>query len=225
MLLGADSGVSVVVVRALELVKRACLAQISLVVAGGGGGLVVEVHAHHVLEVVAAGAELGAVGDAPAGGLLEHLLVLGNETFRGLVVKASQNLVLEALRSVVRVALSIEVLRVDTRDEAGIAWDALVADVVHGAVHPGTAGLAHVAAHAGALALLIAAVDGVRSHRARNLLLLHDGRGSVDHGGLVNVAEVLTGLAVCLAGGLPNDVELHGDVARVPRNLLTALHL
>ena len=49
MLLGADSGVSVVVVRALKLVKRASLAQIGLVVAGGGGGLVVQVHAHHVL--------------------------------------------------------------------------------------------------------------------------------------------------------------------------------
>ena len=161
MLLGADSGVSVVVVRALKLVKRACLAQISLVVAGGGGGLVVEVHAHHVLEVVATGAELRAVRDAPAGRLLEHLLVLGNEAFRGLVVKATQDLALEALRGVVRVALSVEVLRVDAGDEAGIAWDALVADVVHGAVHPGTARLAHVAAHAGALALLIAAVDGV----------------------------------------------------------------
>lgn len=213
MLLGADSGVSVVEVRALKLVKRACLAQISLVVTGGRGGLVVEVHAHHVLEVVAAGSELGVVGDAPAGGLLEHLLVLGNEAFRGLVVKASQDLAFKALRSVVRVALSIEVLRVDARDEAGIARDALVADVVHGAVHPGAAGLAHIAAHESALSLLIAAVDRVRSHGARNLLLLHDGRGSVDHGGLVNVAEVLTGLAISLAGGLPDDVELEGDVA------------
>ena len=173
MLLGADGRVSVVVIGALELVESACLVQVGLVVAGG---LALEVHAHHVLEVVATGAELRAVRDAPAGRLLEHLLVLGNEAFRGLVVKATQDLALEALRGVVRVALSVEVLRVDAGDEAGIAWDALVADVVHGAVHPGDAGLGHVAAHGGALALLVAAVDGVRSHRARNLLLLHDGR-------------------------------------------------
>lgn len=35
----------------------------------------------------------------------------------------------------------------------------------------------------------------------------------------MNVAEVLTGLAISLAGGLPDDVELEGDVARVPGNL------
>ena len=41
----------------------------------------------------------------------------------------------------------------------------------------------------------------------------------------MNVAEVLAGLAVSLASGLPDDVELEGDVTRVSGNLQTALHL
>ena len=57
-----------------------------------------------------------------------------------------------------RVALSVKVLGVDAGDEASIARDALVADLVGGAVHPRDARLAHVATRPCLLGLFCAAV-------------------------------------------------------------------
>eukprot|EP00354_Favella_ehrenbergii_P008177 CAMPEP_0170465624 /NCGR_PEP_ID=MMETSP0123-20130129/9901_1 /TAXON_ID=182087 /ORGANISM="Favella ehrenbergii, Strain Fehren 1" /LENGTH=287 /DNA_ID=CAMNT_0010731573 /DNA_START=169 /DNA_END=1033 /DNA_ORIENTATION=- len=178
VLLGADSGVGGVVIGASVVVERARLLQVGLVVLHGRS---LEVHAHHVFEVVAARSELGSVSDAATGCLLENLLVLRNETFLRLVVEPAQDLPLEALRCVVRVALAVEVLGVDAGDEAGVARDALVADVVHGAVHPADARLAHVAPHRALLGLFSGAVHRVRPHRVRNFLLHHHRGASVDH--------------------------------------------
>ena len=61
------------------------------------------------------------------------------------MLESSQYLPLETLCGVMRVALSVKVLGVDPGDEASIARDALVADLVSGAVHPRDARLAHVA--------------------------------------------------------------------------------
>ena len=57
-----------------------------------------------------------------------------------------------------RVALSKEVLGIDSRDEASIARDALVADLVSGAVHPRDARLAHVATRSSLLRLFRGAI-------------------------------------------------------------------
>ena len=140
------------------------------------------------------------------------------------MVKAAHDLALEALRSVVGVALTVEVLRVDAGDEAGVAWDALVADVMHRSVHPGDASLAHVTAHGRLLGLLVLAIDRGGAHLRSNIRLLHDRRAGVNHPGLVGVAEVLASLPVRLTSGLPNDVLLEGDEARVTGDFQAALH-
>ena len=106
-----DSGLRSIVVRASELVKRARSAHILRVLLLGS---IILVDRHHVLHVVSSGGEVWPLGNSAAVLLHEDLLVLGNETFLWFVVEAAQNLVLEALCSVVRVALSVEVLRVDS---------------------------------------------------------------------------------------------------------------
>ena len=57
-----------------------------------------------------------------------------------------------------RVALSVKVLGVDAGDKASIARDALVADLVSGAVHPRDARLAHVASRSMLLRLFCGAI-------------------------------------------------------------------
>ena len=149
---------------------------------------------------------------------------MGNETFCWLMVKTAGNLALEALGSVIRVALTVEVLRVHARDETSVAWDALVADVVHRAVHPSHARLAHVANHGGTLGFLLLAINRVGTHGTCNLLLLHDSRASIDHVWLVHIPEVLSSLSISLASGLTHDVLLKGNEARVAGNFQAALH-
>ena len=106
-----DSGLRSIVVRASELVKRARSAHILRVLLLGS---IILVDRHHVLHVVSPGGEVRPLSNPAAVLLYEDFLVLRNETFLWLVVESAQNLVLEALRSVVRVALSVEVLRVDS---------------------------------------------------------------------------------------------------------------
>ena len=74
------------------------------------------------------------------------------------MIDTAQDLALETLSSVVRIALAVEVLRVDTRDEAGVAWHALVTDLVSGTIHPSARGTAHVANHGTFLRVLVRAV-------------------------------------------------------------------
>lgn len=92
---------------------------------------------HHVLKVVSLRAEVWSLSDSPRVLFDEHFLVLRNEAFRSLVIEPSCNLALKALRRVVRIALSIQVLRVYTTDKACVAWDALVANIMSGPIHPG----------------------------------------------------------------------------------------
>ena len=94
------------------------------------------VDCHHVLKVVPLGAEVGSLSNSSGVLLHKDFLVLRNEAFRRLMIKPSRNLPLKALRCVVRIALSIEVLRVDTADETCVAWDTLVADLMGGPIHP-----------------------------------------------------------------------------------------
>lgn len=61
------------------------------------------------------------------------------------MVEATRDVTLKALRSVVRVALTKEVLRVDARDKACVAGDALIANLVLWSIHPRHRRLAHVA--------------------------------------------------------------------------------
>ena len=222
MLLGAESSVRRIGVGAFPAIEGARLGQVVLVTVLC---FVLEVDAHHVLEVVAATAELGAIHNAPAGLLLERGLILRNETFRRFMVKTARNLALEALRSVVRVALTIEVLRVNAGDEASVAWDALVANIVHGAVHPGHARPAHISNHGLPLRLLLLSIDRVGAHGVCNLLLLHDGGASVNHVWLVNVPEVLASLPISLSRGLTHDVLLQGNEPGVAGDFRAALHI
>ena len=92
---------------------------------------------HHVLKVVSLRAEVWSLSDSPRVLFDEHFLVLRNEAFRSLVIEPSCNLAFKALRRVVRIALSIQVLRVYTTDKACVAWDALVANIMSGPIHPG----------------------------------------------------------------------------------------
>ena len=221
MLLRAKSGVRMVVIGALPAIECASLGQIVSVACHG---LVIEIDTHHVLEVVTTRAEFRSLRNTPTGCLLERRLVLRNVTFDGLMLESAHNLALEALRRVVRVALTIEILGVDARDEASVSWDALVTDVVHGTVHPGHTGTAHVTAHGTTLRLLLLAIDGVGAHGFGDLLVLHDGRSRVDHGWFVCVAEVLTCLSVGLAGRLTNDILLLGDEAGIAGDFQATLH-
>ena len=125
-----------------ELVKSASLGEVIRVV---HLGLVVLIDRHHVLEIITLGGIFGTLSNSSIIILLERLHILRNIALLGLVLESTQYLSLETLRGVMRVALSVKVLGVDAGDEASIARDALVADLVGGAVHPRDARLAHVA--------------------------------------------------------------------------------
>lgn len=114
---------------------------------------------HHVLQVVALGAELRVFCDAPAVCLHEYFLILRLESLVGLMHNASRDLAFEALGRVMRVALAIEVLRCDARDEARVSWNALVADVVRRSIHPSARRLAHIAAHRYFLRTFVRAIN------------------------------------------------------------------
>ena len=74
------------------------------------------------------------------------------------MVKTTQNLVFEALGRVVRVAFPVEVLRVDSRDEARVPRHTLIPNLMRRPVHPCTRCPAHVASHGSLLRKLIRAV-------------------------------------------------------------------
>ena len=118
-----------------------------------------------------------------------------------------------------RVALSIEVLGVDSRDEASIARDALVADLVCGAVHPRDARLAHVATRSSLLRLFRGAI-----HRGRPHLVSHvvtkDCRSSVTHAWSAHsVPEVLTSATIALTSSVTYNVLLLRNMSGITRNL------
>lgn len=205
----------------LPAIECACLLQVICVLLLGR---VIKIDAHHVLEVVTTRPELRPVCNASTCCLLKNGLVLGHKAFHGLMIESTRNLAFEAFRRVVRVALTIEVLRVDARDESSVARDALVADVVHGAIYPCHTGFAHIATHGITLRFLGHAINRVRSHRLRNLLVLHDGRTRLNHSGLVEIAEVLARLPVSLASRLADNVLLERNKTRVARNLQVTLH-
>ena len=71
------------------------------------------------------------------------------------MVKTTQNLVFEALGRVVRVAFPVEVLRVDSRDEARVPRHTLVSNLMRRSIHPGARCLAHIASHGSLLRKLI----------------------------------------------------------------------
>lgn len=94
------------------------------------------IDSHHVLKVISLRAKVGALSDPSRVLLDERFLVLRNETSLRLVIEPARNFALETFRCVVRIALSIKVLRVDSADEACVAWDALVANLVGRPIHP-----------------------------------------------------------------------------------------
>ena len=138
-----------------ELVKSTSLGEVISVV---HLGLVVLIDRHHVLEIISLGGIFGTLSYPTIIILLERLHILRNIALLGLVLKSTQNLSLETLRGVMRVALSVKVLGVDSGNEASIARDALVADLVSGAVHPRDARLAHIASRSSLLRLFRGAI-------------------------------------------------------------------
>ena len=96
-----------IVVCSFELVERARPTHIISVLLLGR---IILVNRHHVLKVVPSVGEIGPLGNPAAVLLHEDLLVLRNETFLWLVVEAAQDLALETFGSIVRVALSVEIL-------------------------------------------------------------------------------------------------------------------
>ena len=143
VLLGRKCRLSGVMVVACKFMEAAGLAKVLLVLLLCLGLLV---DGHSVLHEIAARAEFRrSLLDPPEVLFLVGALVLRHEAAPGFVVEAAGNLLLEALGCVDRVALAIEVFRVDPRNEASVAWDALVADLVHRAIHPRAARLRHIA--------------------------------------------------------------------------------
>ena len=138
-----------------ELVKSTCLGEVVRMV---HLGLVVLIDRHHVLEIITLGGVFGTLSYPTIIILLERLHILRNIALLGLVLEPTQYFPLETLSGIMRVALSITVLGVNAGDEASIARDALVADLVSGAVHPRDARLAHVAPRSCLLGLFRGAI-------------------------------------------------------------------
>ena len=150
-----DCGTSGVMVCSTEFVKSASPREVVRVI---HFGLVVLIDGHHVLKIVTLGGVFRTLSYPTIIFLLEDLLVLRDVALPGLVLESSKYLALETLRGVMRVALSVKVLGVDSGNEASIARDALVADLVSGAVHPRDARLAHVASRSSLLRLFRGAI-------------------------------------------------------------------
>ena len=75
------------------------------------------------------------------------------------MIDTAWDLAFKALCSIVRVALTEEILRVDARDETSVAWHTLIANLMGGSIHPSAASLAHIAAHGYLLWHLVCAID------------------------------------------------------------------
>ena len=144
-----------VVVGPTELVKSTSLGEVVRMFCLG---LVVLIDCHHVLEIITLGGIFGTLSYPSIIILLERFHVLRNIALLWLVLESTQYLALETLRSVMRVALSVKVLGVNAGDEASIARDALVADLVRGAVHPRDARFAQVAPRSCLLGLFRGAI-------------------------------------------------------------------
>lgn len=185
---------------------------------------IVLVYRHHVLHVVSFIREVWSLSNPATVFLNIGLLILRNETFRRLMVKSTQDLSLEALSRVVRVALSIEILWVDSGDEARVPRHTLVPNLMRRSIHPCTRCLAHIASHGSFLRKLIGTVHGRRAHIHGCSLLLEYGSARVNHGWFPWVAEIISSLSIAFTCCMTNDVQFEWDVARVAGDFLSALH-
>ena len=107
MLHGRDGSLRHINVRPIEFAECASSAHILSVFLLC---CIVLVYRHHILHIVSLIGEVWPLSNPSTVFLNIGLLILRNETFRRLMVKPTQNLSLEALSRVVRVALSIEIL-------------------------------------------------------------------------------------------------------------------
>ena len=153
---GRNSGVRFVKVGAIELAEGASAAHVFSILFLGR---VILINRHHVLHVVSSIGEVRPLRN-PATVLLHvRLLILRNETFLRLMVESAQDLPFEALCGVVRVAFTVEILRVDARYEACVPRHTLIANLVRRSIHPSARCLAHIAAHGCLLGELVAAIN------------------------------------------------------------------
>ena len=217
-----DSGGRFVKVRPVELAESASAAHVFCILFLGG---VVLINGHHVLHVVSSIGKLRPFHN-PATVLLHvGLLILRNETFRRLMVKAAQDLPLETLRGVVRVAFAVEILRVDPRHEPRVPRHTLIANLVRRTIHPSARCLAHITSHGSLLGELVGAIHRGRTHILRGALLLQNGGAGVHHGRFSRISEIISCLSIAFSGGVPDHVQFEGDMAGVSGNFLSALHL
>ena len=156
VLLGADRGSSLVMICASEFIKGTRLRQVlfDLLLL-----CLVFVDGHHILQIVPLRAKFWSLSDSSHICLHEYFLIDGLVSFSRLVLKTSRDLAFETFRCIMRVALSEKVLRIDTRDEARVAWDALVANLMSWSDHPGAGRLAHISTHRNFLRCLICPVN------------------------------------------------------------------
>lgn len=182
------------------------------------------VQRHHVLHVVTATRVLGALHDTALVGLLVDLLIDAAEALLRLVVEAPRYRVLERLSRVLRVRLAKQVLRRNAAHKTRVARHALVPNLVHGSIHPGAGGLAHVADGAELLRLLSAAVDRGRAHHRDHAGLFHLHGTGLHEGGVAADGEVAASLTIALARGVADDVLLARNVPGVARDLGAAVH-
>ena len=94
------------------------------------------VHGHHVLQIVSSIIVLGAFEDASISLLVVGFACRRLESLPVDQVASASNLVRKTFGRGCGIALSVDILGLDSRDEASVAWDALVANLMLRSIDP-----------------------------------------------------------------------------------------
>lgn len=98
------------------------------------GALVVQ--RHHVLQVVALTSLLCCLQISAVALLVESAAIRRLKPFFVIKVKSTSNVILETLRGAISIALSIDVLSFDSRNESSVSWNALVSNLMVWSINP-----------------------------------------------------------------------------------------
>ena len=185
----------------------------------------ISVYRHHILKVVTTWSEIRPLSNSSKVGFFVSTPLIREESLARMMVKTTRDLPFETLRRVSGIALTVEVFWVDARDEACVAWYALVPYLVCRSVHPRAGGLAHIPSHGHFLWAFIWAIYRGRAHLRCYLLLPDNARAGINHTLIVCEAEIVASLSVALSSRVAHDVNPKRNVACVAWNFLSALHL
>lgn len=127
-------------------------------------GPLIIIHSDRVLNEVTFGCQGAILLNPPVLAVVEFDLLKGLVTVSGRAMEPTLDLVLERLVRVCGVGCRENVLRLDTGDEASVAGQALVLDLVSWTVNPSLGVLASVTDHQRSLVILLRRVYRSRSH-------------------------------------------------------------